>query len=217
MREISEEANGGIDEGLPGAIGDADIADVEGEWAEAFVGVDFGASSIFEDGYGSVADEDIEELECARECGGLAEAAEFCAYGEGGFEDFGEEEGAEEFVIRDVCEEIGVMFAVCREDMIEGDGDDIGGLFGLYERGFFGVAEGGKSVEKEVFEQSGIGDFLGILEELIEAVAEARAGGALGKVEIAEQIPEGVIRDFGVLWGWDLRCGHADCFWGRGG
>jgi hypothetical protein len=110
LREFGEEADGGSDEWLPGSVGDADIADVERERAEAFVRVDFGAASVFEDGDGAIADVEIEFWEgVGNGVGVVIEAAEFGAGGERGFEHFGEQEGAEEFVFGDVCEEVGVV------------------------------------------------------------------------------------------------------------
>ncbi|MGV2338574.1 MAG UNVERIFIED_CONTAM: hypothetical protein LVR18_32645 [Planctomycetaceae bacterium] len=41
------------------------------------------------------------------------------------FEYFGEEQGAEEFMFRDVGEQIGVVLAECGEEQIEGDPDDV--------------------------------------------------------------------------------------------
>ena len=71
----------------------------------------------------------------------IVEGTEFGASGERGFEHFGEQEGAEEFVFGDVGEEIGVVRSVGGEDLIEGDEDDFGGLGGFGEDGFCSGAE----------------------------------------------------------------------------
>jgi hypothetical protein len=131
LRDIAEELNGGGDEWFPGTDGDTDIADKEWEGAEAFVGVDFGAATIFEYGNGSVSDVDIELSESVLDSGGRGGATIFGSSEEGGFEHFCEEERAEEFVFGDVCEEIGVMPAECGEQLIECEANDVFGLGAL--------------------------------------------------------------------------------------
>ena len=91
LRDIAEELNGGGDEWFPGTDGDTDIADKEREGAEAFVGVDFGAATIFEDGNGAVSDVDVELSEGVLDCGGRSEAPAFCSSHKSGFEHFREE------------------------------------------------------------------------------------------------------------------------------
>jgi len=131
LGDIAEELNGCGEEWFPGAGGDTDIIDVEREGTESLVGIDFGAATIFEDGNGAVSDVDIELSEGVLDCGGRSEAADFGSSHECGFEHFCEEEGAEEFVWGDVSEEVGVMFAECGEQLIEGEADDVFGLGAL--------------------------------------------------------------------------------------
>jgi hypothetical protein len=131
LRDIAEELNGGGDEWFPGTDGDTDIADKEWEGAEAFVGVDFGAATIFEYGNGSVSDVDIELSESVLDSGGRGGATIFGSSEECGFEHFCEEQRAEEFVFGDVCEEIGVMPAECGEQLIECEANDVFGLGAL--------------------------------------------------------------------------------------
>jgi hypothetical protein len=129
--EFAEEANGGRDEWFPGARGDSDITDIQWQGAEAFVGVDFGAATVFEHGNGAIADVDIQLSECGGDGGWLSESAGFGADVEGGFEHFCQQKWAEEFVFGDVSEEIGVMQAEGREELIECEADDFFGLRAL--------------------------------------------------------------------------------------
>ncbi len=110
---------------FPWPCGNPDIAVIEWKRAEAFVGVDFRTATIFEYGYGAIADVDIEPLEGLLYGGRLCESVGFGANGERCFEYFGEEQGAEEFMFRDVGEQIGVVLAECGEEQIEGDPDDV--------------------------------------------------------------------------------------------
>jgi len=113
---------------FPGSCGDTDIADIERKRAEAFVGVDFRTASIFEYGYGAIADVGVESLEDLLYGGWLCESTGFGANGECGFEYFGDQQWVEEFMFRDVGEQIGVVLSEGGEEEIEGNLDDLFGL-----------------------------------------------------------------------------------------
>lgn len=173
------------DEGLVGGEADAGALDVEGNGADALVGIGFDAAAAFEDGQRSMADKVVEAGD-----GGMGQfvGTQSCsaAFDQDGLVTAGEEIGVKEEVLAvgQMAQEIAVEALITRQELVVHGVGDVEGPGKVAE-----ARRGGRG-GLNFLVQSAPGGGAGLARRQTVVVAQGRLKGgardAVGEVDVAE-------------------------------